>query len=1436
MTRARMLAAALALAMATPVLGYAADGDPVATWTFNGQFRRLCRDIASETHHAVFRGQPARVEAPGYQALAFDGAADCLTAPDDPALRMTDAVTVDLWLMLDEPDTGAPQCIVDKGGERYRIQVTGGTPMFGLKAGGERMDLSGGELTPGRWHRVTGVFDRPNAWLYVDGAQVATTTWDHEIDPGGDLFIASKAGSTYFFRGRLDEVRIYDYPRPPQADDAPSTEPLRVGTVADAKLDVQELPDGVRVDTGAMIFELTEAGLRELTIGDTPVVADNEEPLLSASLVYSRGYDGWTDSVGMTPVEATCVPDRHDWEHDRDQFTGHFDGLLEFPDGDAILYEMTLETTAGSPFLTVTVSLARQGDFTDRFIRDVSLRLPLALNMRKRVVQAGDRGVQWNTRHFYQFHVSTRQALMNEPDHNIWRRFAIDQNSAGDYHIWKAESTATPALTMQRGLRAPGWMATYDERAGLIFAYRGIADRAPKSLRVLAEDAGEARVCLWHDGLPALHPDAPQADAVFGEPHVIDIGLFADELTFAQPDVALANLWGVDGLASDPPARNEPPLGDLNPLADQSAEEEAPLITGGVPMPRGAITDSSNVRLQRDGADVPLQTKTVGYWPDGSIKWLLLTFPPEGGEVEGAGGEGDGIEFDVTRRDGSAQRYTLRYGGDCAAGTPVRALHAAGDGDTVSIDTGRLQLELAAGEGWLRSAKLDGRELLSDPAGSFVDFLRTDVIYPSMTTHQEGAFDPGTFVPESIELEEAGPLRAVVKLVGMTTAQESPRMVLRLEAWAGRTCARVFQSVEFLHADPRRAFVRRMGIELPLAGGYERATAGGQDGPVELAAGRRAGLRQHSHLGYQAWHQRPGERFLRIDEALNRSRGWLDLSGPGGGVTMVMRDMWQSFPNELLADVEGGRMVAYFWPESLPLMDVRRYSNYPHRSQGESTPSDTTWVPETYYQNDPFIGVTKTHELLLYFHGPEVDASAVDALAGDFQRRPLVYCGPDWYIDTEVVPPQPKPGTPGFERMEANLDHFARFWMHHQKLWGWYGCWDYGDTQHNYKGGYGWIVPPDRLAELLVDPPEDYETIDVSQWRRHDYAPPVEWAYDNGRWGWTNTEGLPGLFMQMQYLRTGDRDMFFFSEAMARHVRDVDMRHAGMWLGRGTRHGVQHWSDGNHEERQTTHSEFRYHYMLTGEHRSRDFAQLLYDEIYSQRDVHVHAAHSGRVQGLMTWWEMTGSDEVADILARYVPCFIVDEGMCISPNVHFPEVECVSQERDVNGASMFFWTFGAAHGLIEYYNLTGHEGLRDAFIRVADHVIAERDDPGTFRKAVAFAARNAEDPAPYREYLERYAADNRALVQIVPHNSEYYGASRGMLRGSVAGSLFTMNDEAYLMSVLDGDPELSEDLLAEIERVDAQGGNPYTPPLLSWQSEYDRPELQEYLRIKNPQP
>ncbi len=1399
-----------------------ADSAPAAAWSFNGRLVGLARDTGADAHHASLRSSGEHTSAPGGFALALTGPGSYAVVKNHPDLVMTSSVTVDIWVKLAQLGGTEPQCLVDKRGERYRLQVNpSGSVLFGLKNDQGRFDLTGGGVEAGQWHRITGVFERPVARLYIDGEKVAEGRWDEEIGRGGDLFLGSKSGVTYFAKCEIDELRIFRNARPPKPGDQPVVG-LPGAPEGEADMTVEHRPDGsVTIDTGAAAFELTQAGgIASIAVADVPVVRGNTLPLLSATALESDDYNECNDLVAGQLVEAAYQHESHEFTEAEDSFEGTFKGRLDFGDGDALLTETLLHAEAGSPFLSTSLRVEPSGGFTNRFLRSVAVRLPLALNKRKRVVQGGDRGIRWNTRHWYQFTVSTTSQLLEEPDHNIWRNFVIDQNTDLDYHIWRSESDATSLLSMQRGISAPGWIAAYDERAGLLVGYRDFAQRAPKTLWVQADGPGEAVAYLWSPTQPALDIHSPRAAAVFGEPHTVDWLPFGDDFRFAQPDLALRRWWGMERLASDPPPETDPPAQDVELRQLPDADETAPMVAGGVPFPRGALTDPANVRLLQGDTDVPLQTKPLAYWPDKSIKWLLLVFPADGGTVTGAQRGDKALNFELTRRVGHARTYRLEYGGGAKPGQPQTPLSAAESDGTVRINTGPLELELSAGANWLRSVKLLGREMLAGGVTSHVDFLRPDALYPCGRTHTGGVQDDGVFEAESIELEESGPMRAVVRLEGMTGSQEPQRVIIRLEAYAGRACARVFQTVEFLHKDPRVAFVRRMGMELPLAGEWSKTTIGGERGPV-TAKGERAGLRQHSHLGYTAWEQTTGERHRRVVDSRNRSHGWLDLSGPQGGVMVAIRDMWQQAPNELAADRARGIVTVGLWPESVPPMDVRRYSNYPHRSQGESAGTPSSWVNDTWYPNDCFVGVSKTHEMLLHFHDADVDPAGLDSLAADFHRPPLVYAGRQWYHDVGVVLPQALATNPALERSEANLQHFAQFWLHHQKLWGWYGMWDYGDVGHYFKGGYGSLFPVDSLRALLAGG-EEAEAVNMARVRFGDYRPNHDWAFDNGRWGWANTEGLLNLFMQAQYLRTGDRDLYFFVEAMARHVRDVDMRHDGKWFGYGTRHGVQHWSDGNHEERQTTHSEFRYHHYLSGDMRSRDFARQLYEGIYRRKDVRIHAAHSGRLQGLLTQWEMTGEDEVGDILARYVPAFSVPEGLVESPRVEFPEVERTEATGSINSGNMFFWTFGAGHGVID-----------QALIKTADDALAD-GRIGLRLKAVVFAAHHADDPEPYREALKDWVlgGGRRSVLQVVPHNPLFYAGPRGMLRGSTAGALFTMNDLPYVLTAIDADPPVDD----ETRRIDAEGGAYYDEPLLSWQSEYDLPEFEEYLRIKHPQP
>lgn len=1433
----------MAFLLCQGLLVVADETEPVGAWTFDSAVETLVQDQSRYSAHGAVRGTTRRGAGPLGGAIWLDGESGLVVVPDRPHLRMTNAVTVDVWVKLPQPAPGREQCVVDKGGERYRIQIdANGAAHFGLKADNVRGDVTGGSLKPDMWHRITGVFQRPEMTLYMDGQRVAAGTWDHEIGPGESLFFGAKGGSTYFLKGWLGAVRIYNVPRPPQPGDEDQLKKV-MAPMAEPKLAVQET-DGVVVDTGAVQFALEakgHGGLRWVKVGPKFLVRDNTMPPLFASAMASRQYDGWRDYAPDARFEEAAyrlLSFEHKQEGDAFQATGRAE--LIWPAGDRIGAEMLWSAHAGSPDVVCRVKLASEGPFAGRFLREVGVQAPLALNFRKRVVQGGDRGWQFDTRHFYQFHLGTLMNFLPEPEHNWWRIFMVEQDSPTHFRLWRAEDEDTAALTAQHGQQAPGWIAAYDQQGGVLWAYHRMAERAPKAVWADAAKSGVAKVFFHPPTARAIAVDSPQAkQALFSGEHRADWVWFGGEFLFAQPTRALAMEWGEKTLTSDPPAKAEviePALREAPPASG----DRTPMVIGGLPLPKGAVDQPSQAVLLKQGAPVPLQTRALAYWPDHSIKWLLLVFPQDGSgglACRKGTGEGKTLDFHVSLREGGEAPFQLVYGkhvAPCAVASPLKASR---EGDEVRIDTGPLALVLGKGETWLREVRHGGRVVVGAEAGqplAFLDFLRTEAVYPVNSTHAAGALDPGALSVDSIELEESGPLRAVVRMEGYTKSKEPQRVILRLDAYAGRSAVRLFHSVEFLHKDPRRAFVRSMGLSLPVAleSAGLRISVGAQDGAKVLSGNARTGVSQPNAFHYSVWQAQKGGRFVTEEEGGQRCRGWLDMADGKGGCAVVVRNMWQECPKEIVADGEARRLNVYLWPESAPLMDVRRYSNYPHPAQGESVTCDSSWVDKTYYPNDPFVGVSKTHELLLYFHDAGTPAEQIDAVAADFQSRGLVYVTPEWYASLGIALPYPAPDKRRFERADANLERVTDFWLFHQKLWAWYGMWDYGDVGHKFKGwGYGWILSPDKIARALKTPETERAKLAFPSDRINDYHTQQDWSFDNGRWGWGNTEGNPGLFLQMQYLRTGRRDIFFAVEAMARHTRDVDMRHDGKWFGLGTRHGVQHWSDGNHEERQTVHSEWRFHHYLTGEMRSRDFSGQLTERHYTKTKIWRHAAHSGRLYGLLTRWEMTGDPALEEMLKKYVHCFIVPEGIAISPPIEFPAVKLTGKPDEVNGESMFFHTFGAMHALLEYYELTRDPELKDAVIRMAGHALTQRNSMYTYRKAIIFAARYAADPAPYRKALDDWTRSdqNYHLFDMVSATPAHWTGETAFLRPGVSGQWFWLNDALYLMAGLDREPTPTEQQLKAFADLDARG-LPEGLARESWQAEYDRPDLADYLR------
>ncbi|MFP4193148.1 MAG: hypothetical protein ACLFU6_13890, partial [Candidatus Hydrogenedentota bacterium] len=1213
-----------------------------------------------------------------------------------------------------------------------------------------------------------------------------------------------------------------------------------------AELAVEAADDRVEVDTGALRFGLTlgeGATLRFVEHDGKRIVSDNAAPLVSAQVMESAAYDQLTDYVADAAFrdgeyEVTDV----EYDHEGNLFTARLTGRLSFGD-DAILFTLELSAEGGEPHLHTAVELEPEGDFDGRYIRQVNVALPLDLHWRKRVAQGGDRGMSWDTRYYYEF----LRDLPRDPDRNEWRHFAVEQASPAYFRIWRSESQATAPVMHQHGVEAPGWSSVYDRDGGVLFGYRDMAGRAPKTVWVQAAGGAEARVYLHPPTERAFDVrNEAAAEAVFGEPHAIDWVFYRGEHPEARPEDWLADLWDADQPFAGRRPRSFSELEEGLPElldADASGEASSPYVRGGIPFARGALSTEDEVRLWREDRELPVQHRPLAYWPDGSVKWLLLVFPLETG-TEAEPPDAAAHEFEVSRRTGEPVSLTLYHGSELQPKAPARTVEVGERDEEVTVDTGPLQVRLATGEHWLREAVYEDRDMLRDPndaALGFVDFLRTEDTYPVAATHPSGELDEGALHIDHIEVEEAGPLRAVVFMEGFAGGEEPARVELRLTFHAGRPWIRLLHTVEFRHEDPREAFVSGMGLNLPLDLELDsaRITAGAQDGPAEFEPRAYNALHQLSPGHYRL--TRSGEHGPETLDEQRRSRGWLDVSGEDGGVTLVLRDMWQDAPKEIAYWPEEGVLSAGLWPASGPVMDARRYSEYPHWAQGESVGPSNDWVEETFYPGGPLVGVARTHEMAIVFHDGSPSAQEKDAVAADFQRPPLVYSGFERYQDTGISIALPDYGA--FPRMAENYTNFTNFWLFHQELHNWYGMWDYGDIQHRFRsGGYGDFADPDHLKDVL-SLPEDEQSLDSAHMST-DFIAQQDWHFDNGRWGWTNTEGLPGLYLLNEYFRTGRRDVFFAAEALARHSRDVVTRHHGPRFGRGTRHGVQHWSDGNHEERQTIVSELRFHHYLTGEARSRDVMRRLAEESYAQGRVSRHADHSARLYGLFTYWEMTGGAEAGETMRDYVHGLIVPEGIGASADIRFSdgEVEVVDAEREVNYAGMFFHTFGAMHGLLEYYYVTEDPELRDALIRMADDLL-ERDAVRMINnaKVIAFAAAHGHEGA--QEYLDDWMQGSSGFgyaYNIVSAHPARWSGALARMHGNQPIVMFVMNAMPLVMVALEEEPPLTESREETLEEDRALSGDERETldegdrrgfrdkPRLRWQHEYDDEELLDY--------
>ena len=192
-------------------------------------------------------------------------------------------------------------------------------------------------------------------------------------------------------------------------------------------------------------------------------------------------------------------------------------------------------------------------------------------------------------------------------------------------------------------------------------------------------------------------------------------------------------------------------------------------VTGGVPIPEGAVRDTDSFLLSEgDGKQVPLQTKVLARWKDGSVRWLLLDFqasPPRKGK----------------------EKFTLKWNvGRTKKAVPESAVRVV-EGRTAVLETDGLRVSVPPGA----LLRIDDR--------ADVDFVMLD----------EKGRTCRAFT-ESVEKEAPGPLRGTLLLRGSIRDQEGKRKCgfrLKVSVFAG--LGRVYLETQLL-MDAEKGFMHRL--------------------------------------------------------------------------------------------------------------------------------------------------------------------------------------------------------------------------------------------------------------------------------------------------------------------------------------------------------------------------------------------------------------------------------------------------------------------------------------------------------------------------------------------------------------------------------------------------------------------------------------------------
>ena len=224
------------------------------------------------------------------------------------------------------------------------------------------------------------------------------------------------------------------------------------------------------------------------------------------------------------------------------------------------------------------------------------------------------------------------------------------------------------------------------------------------------------------------------------------------------------------------------------PLGAERAHE---VVSGGVPLPRGAYKDPAAFGLFDGATEVPVQVDPIGgdlRYTDGSLHWVLVSFPAKLGAKE-------------------KKTFTLKD----KAGTrkPANPVVVKESGDTVEMSNGIVSLTL-------NKAKFNGIESVSYKGKNVFKAAKA-----GLTANEQGSGAPTHF-----EYRYRGPVRTTVYMKGTYGEQKTPTWSMAITLNAGESTIHIDHNLRNAKAGVGDITVKKPEIRFGLTGDITAAKSG----------------------------------------------------------------------------------------------------------------------------------------------------------------------------------------------------------------------------------------------------------------------------------------------------------------------------------------------------------------------------------------------------------------------------------------------------------------------------------------------------------------------------------------------------------------------------------------------------------------------------------